>query len=736
MSSSAQILPVGAGYGVVIGAGFFFAFVMMGISYLQNKYTQFNTKTSEEFNTASRSIKPGLIASGIVSAWSVVFSKADVLLDSQLRKCADFTFAQDMGSYIATKLYGSISIWRCWTFLVATSPSSLSNLSLTKSRYAAGATIQILMFSILACKVKMNAPRAHTYLEIVQARYGRTAHITFLFFAFVTNILVGSQLLLGGSAVVTSLTGMNVYAAIFLIPVGVCAYVVLGGLRATFLCDYSHTLILMIIILYFMFNAYATNDLIGSPGEMYELLKKAAVQRPVKGNVQGSYMTLKSNYALIFGVIQLCSGSGTVFLDQAYWQRAIASRPTTAVKAYILGGIAWFAIPFGFSTTLGLAAVALTDNPRFPTYPGVPSDSDISAGLAAAYSAQALLGKGGAVALLIVLFMAVTSCASAELIAVSSLLTFDVYQRYIRPTASSASLIFVSHAMICVFGLTMAVFACIWNAIGIDLGWLFLVMGLLIGGAVFPAAFTILWRSQSAAGAITGAIGGLIIGIAAWLAVAKVYFGELTIASTGSEYATLAGNLAAIMSGLILTVVVSLIKPQNFDWAITRGINAESPTIVESQIQKKQMQEGKLDTATATTNPTDDEKTSATPEKDTSPTPSISSPSPQSPHPDTITTQEDAERAADRLTEESPNSLHGAFKLACIASFVLTFIMDFLLPMPMFFSHYVFSKGFFTAWIVISFLWVFASTAISVILPVVEAAGFLRKFLGGKKGRV
>lgn len=202
------------------------------------------------------------------------------------------------------------------------------------------------MFAILACKVKMNAPRAHTYLEIIQTRYGRATHLVFLFFALVTNILVGSQLLLGGSAVVTSLTGMNVYAAIFLIPVGVCAYVVLGGLRATFLCDYSHTLILMIIILYFMFNAYATNDLIGSPGEMFELLKKAAVQRPVEGNIHGSYMTLKSNYALIFGVIQLCSGCGTVFLDQAYWQRAIASRPTTAVKAYILGGIAWFAIPY------------------------------------------------------------------------------------------------------------------------------------------------------------------------------------------------------------------------------------------------------------------------------------------------------------------------------------------------------------------------------------------------------
>ena len=37
---------------------------------VQNRYTRFSTKTSEEFNTASRSVKPGLIASGIVSAWT------------------------------------------------------------------------------------------------------------------------------------------------------------------------------------------------------------------------------------------------------------------------------------------------------------------------------------------------------------------------------------------------------------------------------------------------------------------------------------------------------------------------------------------------------------------------------------------------------------------------------------------------------------------------------------------
>lgn len=101
---------------------------------------------------------------------------------------------------------------------------------------AAGATVQIFMFSALACKVKQNAPYCHTFLEIVYHRYGKATHLVFVFFALLTNILVASQLLLGGSAVVTALTGMNVYAAIFLIPVGVCVYVVLGGLRATFLC--------------------------------------------------------------------------------------------------------------------------------------------------------------------------------------------------------------------------------------------------------------------------------------------------------------------------------------------------------------------------------------------------------------------------------------------------------------------------------------------------------------------
>lgn len=48
--------------------------------------------------------------------------------------------------------------------------------------------------------------------------------------------------------------------------------------------------------------------------------------------------------------------------------------------------------------------------------------------------------------------------------------------------------------------------------------------------------------------------------------------------STGTEYAALAGCLSSIMIGLIITVAIIYIKPDDFEWEITRAINAV-PTV-------------------------------------------------------------------------------------------------------------------------------------------------------------
>lgn len=181
--------------------------------------------------------------------------------------------------------------------------------------------MQILLFATLAIELKRRAPNAHTFLEVIKARYGTAAHVTFMVFGLVTNILVSLMLIVGGSATVNALTGMHTIAAIYLLPVGVVAYTMVGGLKATILTDWVHTFILLVIIIVFALSAYASSDVLGSPSVVYDLLVEAAGRHPVDGNKDGSYLTMQSREGAIFFVINIVGNFGTVFLDNGYYNK-------------------------------------------------------------------------------------------------------------------------------------------------------------------------------------------------------------------------------------------------------------------------------------------------------------------------------------------------------------------------------------------------------------------------------
>ncbi|KAF8073466.1 hypothetical protein FPV67DRAFT_1666238 [Lyophyllum atratum] len=67
--------------------------------------------------------------------------------------------------------------------------------------------------------------------------------------------------------------------------------------------------------------------------------------------------------------------------------------------------------------------------------------------------------------------MAVTAAASAELIAVSSLFSYDVYRTYFRPDAKGPEIVRVSHYFICFWAVWMGGWAAILHKAGVDLGW-------------------------------------------------------------------------------------------------------------------------------------------------------------------------------------------------------------------------------------------------------------------------
>jgi MFS family permease len=188
---------------------------------------------------------------------------------------------------------------------------------------------------------------------------------------------------------------------------------------------------------------------------------------------------------------------------------------------------------------------------------------------------------------LVMLFMAVTSAGSAELVAVSSLITYDVYRTYKNPNASGKQLLKVSRATIIGFGLGMGGLAVILLAMGLSLGFVYLAMGVLIGSAVIPIALTITWKKTDKHAAVAGAIGGLFVALAAWIGTAislPAYGGQLSLASLGDNFSMLYGNVAGILIGGAITAVGSLAKNKDFDWVkIKQRITLVEVTEVETQ---------------------------------------------------------------------------------------------------------------------------------------------------------
>ncbi len=115
-------------------------------------------KTFEWFYAGGRYVKSGLIAASVVSSWT-------------------WTATLLQSSSVAYQFGISGPFW-----------------------YAAGASIQILLFAILAIELKRRAPSSHTFPEIIYHRFKKNAHIVFLSFGLMTNTIVTAMLILGGAS--------------------------------------------------------------------------------------------------------------------------------------------------------------------------------------------------------------------------------------------------------------------------------------------------------------------------------------------------------------------------------------------------------------------------------------------------------------------------------------------------------------------------------------------------------
>ncbi len=568
--------------------------------------------------------------------------------------------------------------------------------------YASGNCTQIVLFSTLAIQLKRRAPSVHTYLELVRIRFGVLPHLTYIFFALATNILVCSSVLLGGAAAINSITGMNVYAALFLLPATVVAYTLRGGLRSTILADYLHTVIIFVILFIFWLRAYATFPEIGSPAAMYDKLVSASRNISVPGNYDGSILTLKTEGGQYFAWLSAFEYTGVVFLDASFHQKGVAAMPEAAFPGYLIGGLAWFSIPFCLATTAGLAALALeTTYPGFPTYPNRIPKADVSAGLVLPYAAQALLGKGGSAAVLLLMFMSCTSAISAQMVGVSTVVSYDIFKTYFKPAISAEGLLRSNQYVVVGFGLFAAAFGSLLHGIGLDLGLIYNLTGIFTGAGLSPLIFIFFDTRLHPAVVFPGIWINFVAGVAVWLSVAWHNYGVVNLASVGGVVPCLAGCGTGIGVGLVLSVISVLFFPRDFAWS-------RIPEILEEQHRHAQQLRG--------------EKVAERTQVDEKAASSASS---------------QGETTLELIEHDpsyDPKRLDRSFRIAVVSALTIFVVITIIWPFSLY-RDYIFSRTFFQGWVTVSFIWAIAAFVGVGIFPLVQGIPVAKTIIHNLKNK-
>ncbi|KAA8645782.1 sodium:solute symporter family protein [Aspergillus tanneri] len=454
----------------------------------------------------------------------------------------------------------------------------------------------IALMAVLGVLAKLRVPYAHTSLEIIRMRYGKIAHV------------------------------------------------------ATFLTDYLHTAIALILIIYFTM-AILTHEAIGGLYGLYDKVTAISDENYIPGNYKGHCILAKKSFA---------------------------TEVKATVPGYNLAAIAIFGVPWGLGTVIGLAARVLHDTPLFPTYPGEFTQQEVLTGFVMPYTIQAIIGEKGVVAFFVLLFMALTSTVSSSMIAVSSILSFDVYKTYINPTASDKRIIRVSHLSVVFHGVFITAFSIILNYGGANMTWIGYFRPILTSSGIIPLIFTLTWAGQTRLAATWAPILGFISGLTIWLATAKSMYGTINLATTMKE--------APCLFDWRQFLRIELVETPDSDDTI-------SSTATDQNIPEKQPVTSSSSSTTDTIHQSDSNSNNTE-----------------------VNNLDDLRHPFDG---DTLNQLRRWYRIAWLMWAVLVLLTFVVWPMPLY-RDYIFNKPFFAGWTIVAIVWQFLAFVSVVVYPIYD----------------
>ena len=192
----------------------------------------------------------------------------------------------------------------------------------------------------------------------------------------------------------------------------------------------------------------------------------------------------------------------------------------------------------------------------------------------------------------VMILVCVVTTASAEVLASSSIIIYDIYQTYIGPFMATPipdnkhmtvrmqrairneeyleydrRCVILKHVVVVSVSVVLVPLTLSIHAIDIDLPWLYFFTAVMVGGCVIPITLAVTWHRVTGVGVTVGTIGGFLCGFIAWLIYAGITKDDVMNLEdglvqfrdkTGQPYAMLTGTLVSLGMGGLLCVITSL----------------------------------------------------------------------------------------------------------------------------------------------------------------------------------
>jgi len=274
-----------------------------------------------------------------------------------------------------------------------------------------------------------------------------------------------------------------------------------------------------------------------------------------------------------------------------------------------------------------------------------------------------------------------------------------------------------------VYGFVIAGWTLALNYAGANGNWILYFLPVTTSPGIFPVIFTLVWSRQTKLAATISPLVGLTAGIAVWIGLAYSMYGEVSITSTSGQMPALYGSLTSLFTPALLSIVISLLRPERFDWreflriGLIEDNNQDQSGVASSSASQVQDDEKPHSGNVLTT-----VGYVATGESDSSGKPQQKVLVPAADHPVT-----DFVHPFDEATLRKVRMW-----LRIAIGFLLLNIAVTILIWPLsLYRDYIFGKTLFKSWVTVAILWQFFALCAVVIYPLVDGRHAIAKGIKG-----